>query len=62
MPAITHPVCASLDHPLRLRRKEGFKVGQPSFPLAEERVDEQSDVGVSNRRHTKKILFLQTIS
>jgi len=33
---------------LRRWRKEGCRILKPSLPLAEERVDKRSDVGVSN--------------
>jgi hypothetical protein len=53
-PAITHPVVASLDHPLfafggkRVMNK--IKKEITLFPRSEERVDQRSVVGVSNRR------------
>jgi len=46
MAAGTHPICASLDHPLfacggkRVGINKYKESKQPSFPLAEERVDE----------------------
>jgi hypothetical protein len=48
---LTHPICASLDHPLFAyggkRVKKGKWPSKPSLPLAEERVNERSDVRVS---------------
>ncbi|MGF7080137.1 hypothetical protein [Mucilaginibacter sp. UYCu711] len=52
--ASTHPVYASLDHPLFAARKEGgflfllFFFPSPLSAEGEERGDERSDVGVSN--------------
>ncbi|MDB5114542.1 MAG: hypothetical protein JWQ79_34 [Mucilaginibacter sp.] len=50
MRAITHPVFASLDHPLfTFGVKRVTIIKKTSLRLAEERVDKRSDVGVSQR-------------
>jgi len=55
MAAITHPVVAALDHPLfACGGKRELKNFQPSLPLAGERVDQRSVVGVSKQRDFKQ--------
>jgi hypothetical protein len=41
----THPVFASLDHPLCRKRQRGFTAHNPLFAEGKERVDKRSDVG-----------------